>query len=300
MEDRSYAVVAVLFLSALLLGAGLIVWWMQSGPAELQYYDIVSDYDVSGLQIQAPVKFKGVRVGSVKKVELDPKDPEKVRIRIAVIDQTPVNQSTYAEISSTGVTGVTIVALHNKSSQAPPLETSSKHPTILPMQKGLMQEIESRGRALLSQSQQVAHHLNALLDQSNRQKVAQILMHLDRGTKQLVSAEKALLPALRRVGPLTQSLQQTLSQAQALLVTVRTDAKALHRLTHSSNAVANTLSDRTLPQFDRLARHLEETIEQIDALTGELRRNPNSLLYGEHRRPGPGEPGYELGTKHKH
>lgn len=265
---------------------------MQKGRPEAKTYLIISPYDVSDLQIQAPVKFKGVRVGSVKSVELDPRAPNKVRIEISVIERTPVNQTTYAQISSTGVTGLTIVALHNKEANAPPLKTLNKQPATIPMRQSLMQQVESRGSALLSQSQQVAQRLNALLDQDNRAKVAGILNHLDQATKKLVAAENALLPALSRTGQVTKTTQEALVQTKALLAAARSDAEAFRKLMHSSIEVANTVSEHTLPQMDELARHIEEAVAQLDALTSELRRNPSSVIYGEQRPPGPGEPGY--------
>lgn len=293
MENRSHAIVAVIFLVVLLLGAVLVAWWMQRGRPEVQTYLIISPYGISNLQIQAPVKFKGVRVGSVKSVGLDPQTPNKVRIEIAVIDRTPVNQTTYAQISSTGVTGLTIIALHNKKAGAPPLKTSDEQPATIPMQQSFLQQVESRGAALLSQSQQAAQRLNALIDQDNRAKVTGILDHLDQATKKLVAAEDALLPALRRMDPVTKSAQEALTQTKALLEAMHSDAQAFHKLMHSSIEVANTFSKHTLPQFDELARHVEEAVAQIDALTSELKRDPSSVIYGDQRPPGLGEPGYQ-------
>lgn len=297
MESRSHAIVAVLFLVSLSLGAAFVAWWMQHGRPEEETYLIISPYDVSNLQAQAPVKFKGVRVGSVKQVELDPRTPNKVRIEIAVTNRTPVNQTTYAEIASTGLTGLTMVALHNKQASAPPLKTSAEQPATIPMQQSLLQQVESQGTTLLSQSQQVVQRLNALLDQNNRTNIADILDHLDQATQKLVTAESALLPALRRMGPMTASIQDTLAQTKALLEAMRTDAQAFHKLMRSSIGVTNTLSEHTLPQFDELARHAEDAAAQINALTSELRRNPSSIIYGEQRPPGPGEPGYQPGTR---
>lgn len=296
VESRSHVIVAVIFLVTLLLGAVFVAWWMQRGRPEEKTYLIISPYDISNLQIQAPVKFKGVRVGSVKSVELDPKAPNKVRIEIGVTDRTPVNQTTYAQISSTGVTGLTIIALHNKKADAPSLKTSDKQPAAIPMRQSFLQQVESRGAALLSQSQQAVQRLNALLDQDNRAKVTGILDHLDQATKKLVAAENALLPALRRMDPMAKSAQDTLTQTTALLETMRSDAQAFHKLMRSSIEVTNTFSNHTLPQFNELARHVEEAVMQIDALTSELKRNPSSVIYGEQRPPGPGEPGYQPGA----
>lgn len=69
--------------------------------------------------------------------------------------------------------------------------------------------------------------------------------------------------------PVTRSVQDTLTESQALIGALRSDAKSFEKLVHSSLDVSHTLSERTVPQFNELARELEEAVAQINALTSE-------------------------------
>ena len=59
------------------------VLWISSGGAARKDYDTYLAYSsesVSGLNRQAPVKYKGVEVGAVREIELDPEDPQNIRL----------------------------------------------------------------------------------------------------------------------------------------------------------------------------------------------------------------------------
>jgi phospholipid/cholesterol/gamma-HCH transport system substrate-binding protein len=85
----------------LLLLAGLaaaIVWIGRFGQNDQRHFDILFSQAVDGLSKGSSVNFSGVPVGQVEKVELWPKDPNFVRVRIKVENQTPILVGTTASI----------------------------------------------------------------------------------------------------------------------------------------------------------------------------------------------------------
>ena len=87
METKvSYTIVGafVVVLSAAIV-AGVL--WISSGRAAGKNYDTYLAYfteSVSGLNRQAPVKYRGVDVGSVREIGLDPDDPQRVQLVLAI------------------------------------------------------------------------------------------------------------------------------------------------------------------------------------------------------------------------
>ena len=88
----NYAIVGAFVVA---LGAVLItgVLWLASGGALQKKYDLylaIEEESVSGLNLNAPVKYNGVEVGKVRVIKLDPVNPEHVWLILAIERGTPI------------------------------------------------------------------------------------------------------------------------------------------------------------------------------------------------------------------
>ena len=95
MENRSHALAAGLFvlvLTAALAAIGL--WFSKDDGHVLTPYVVTTTGDVSGLKPEAPVRYRGVDVGKVYAIRLDPARPGVIEIRIGVDAATPVTSTT--------------------------------------------------------------------------------------------------------------------------------------------------------------------------------------------------------------
>ena len=95
----------------LALGAALIavVLWLASGGAFQKKYDLyhaIEDESVAGLNLNAPVKHNGVDVGKVQAIELDPLNPERVILLLAIERGTSIKEDTVAVLKTQGLTGI--------------------------------------------------------------------------------------------------------------------------------------------------------------------------------------------------
>ena len=92
MENRAYALAAGLF--TLLLGIGVVAaaLWFSGDTVENQEYLLVSRYPVSGLNAQAPVRYRGVTVGKVVDIRFDPLEPRTILVRDHGADRNAADQ----------------------------------------------------------------------------------------------------------------------------------------------------------------------------------------------------------------
>ena len=109
----NYSVVGafVLILGALLI-AGVL--WLASGGALQKSYNqylAIADESVAGLNLNAPVKYNGVDVGKVRKIWLDPVNPQRVILLFAIERGTPIKEDTIAVLKTQGLTGIAYVEL---------------------------------------------------------------------------------------------------------------------------------------------------------------------------------------------
>src|SRR3990170_933277 len=123
MEPKVNYTVVGLFVT--LLGTALlagVLWLSRTDYRGVydRYYTYMTE-SVTGLSTDSAVKYRGVDVGRVKEIVLNPKNPEEVRIALDLIRGTPVKKDTVVVLETQGLTGIATVNLTGGSRDAPPL-----------------------------------------------------------------------------------------------------------------------------------------------------------------------------------
>lgn len=97
METRSnHVLVGAVVLILLAVLALFTVWIARLGGTKQKEYDIFFKQSVDGLARGSQVTYSGVPSGQVKSIQLWRNDPQFVRVRIEVSQDTPILQGTAA------------------------------------------------------------------------------------------------------------------------------------------------------------------------------------------------------------
>ena len=155
MENKSHALIAGVF--ALLLGAAalLALVWLRGSEDNLREYVVVTKQNIGGLNPQAQVRYRGIRVGKVTDIRLDPEDTSNILITISVTDDLPLTRGTVAKLAYQGVTGIAHVLLIDTGKNPEPLVADHGKPPRIAMIPSLLEEIGDSGSATLRQVQEV-------------------------------------------------------------------------------------------------------------------------------------------------
>lgn len=304
MESKSHALAAGAFVLVVLGMLIALAAWLMSDNSVTVGYEMVTRDAVTGLQEQAPVRYKGVEVGKVTDISFSP-DGE-VRVRLAVSPDTPVTQSTYATLNLQGVTGLSFVQLndHSEGDRAPLAAGPNGVPRI-PLHPGLLSEMSDRAGALVEKTTLAIDRINQLLDDGNQTSISEVLAESAAAMRRLNSLlERSDIPSLVREGnealrsvraaadqvdKAASDLSATARDAKTALHTVTAPGGTLSRLDDSVEAIAAD----TLPRFTRLTNDASRALRRLEGVAGQLQSNPQALLYGNGPiPPGPGETGF--------
>lgn len=314
MENKSHALAAGTFVLLLLTLLAAMAIWLTRDSRQLRVFELTSKEAVNGLQPQATVRFKGVNVGKVTAISLDPKNAGQVLVRIAVNDLAPLTASSFATLGFQGVTGLAFVQLDDAGQSQVPLETSARNPARIPMRPGLLSKLSDQGAQILSQLEETTRRVNLLLAPANQQSLMSAIASLDQAAQsirnvsnesskflpQLVQDANSTLKIIKdtsvRVG---ESADEARRSARAFrTVTERMNAPdgTLDQITASSNTLNSTgqnLNSATLPRVNRTLDEAVRATRQISRAAGAVGDNPQSLIFGNGPvAPGPGEPGF--------
>ena len=308
MEEKvNFAVVGVFVLA---LGAALIagVLWLSSGGAYRRTYDSYQTYmteSVSGLSRDAPVRYRGVEVGRVRRMALAPGHVEQVQLTLDIERGTPVKQDTVAVLRVQGLTGIAYVELTGGSNDSLALQArpGEAYPVIR-SGPSLMVRLDSSITALLTNLNRTGENVSALLDEDNRREFKQtladlrILSHtlaarsaaIDSG---LSSAARALDNAARVSGDLPRLLERMQESANGF-DRMASDIARAGASVRADVAGARTdlrqATDELVPEVRLLVSELRETTASLRRFSEQLEQNPGVLLYGKPAaKRGPGE-----------
>ncbi len=308
MEEKvSFAVVGVFVLG---LGAALIagVLWLSSGGAYRRAYDTYQTYmgeSVSGLSRDAPVRYRGVEVGRVRRMALVPAHAEQVQLTLEIEHGTPVKQDTVAVLRVQGLTGIAYVELSGGSQASPELEArpGEAYPVIR-SGPSLMMRLDSSITTLLTNLNRSSENLSALLDEENRRQFKQTLADLRIVSRTLATRAATIDAGLANAARTLDNSARLSGELPRLMERLQKSADGFDRMTgelaRAGAGAGSTLAgtradlreagDEIVPEVRQLVSELREVTGSLRRFSIQLERNPGVLLYGKPAaKRGPGE-----------
>lgn len=308
MEAKvNYAIVGGFVLA---LGAALIagVLWLSGGGAYRKAYDTYHVYmkeSVSGLSLDAPVRYRGVEIGRVRRIALAPDDIEQVRLTMDIERGTPVKTDTVAVLRVQGLTGIAYIELTGGHRDSPPLvAVSGQEYPVIGTGPSLMVRLDGTLSTLAENLTRTTESLNAAMDEGNRLALKRTLADLEVLTRTAAARSAAIDQALLDAARTLDNTARASADMPRLIESVQRSAQALEKMSNEvagAGASARLTLDETrgdLRQFsgDTLAE-VRQLVAEMRELTGSLRhvaaeieQNPGVLLLGRSTtKRGPGE-----------
>lgn len=302
MESRAHALAAGIFTLLLGLACALAVFWLSGQREATRDYVLVTQGNVSGLNTQAQVRFRGIRAGKVQDIDLDPEDPRNILITIRIKADLPVTRGTTARLNYQGVTGLASVLLEDKGDDPVPLAGSGDDPPRIALQPNFMDNLAENATALMTQMRQVADRTNALLSEQNVRRIGQTLANVETASaglsgslKDLPQVVASLRQALneenmKRLSRTLANLEKVSGEAAPLVASLQGVTQKLDALLAESGG---EITQSTLPRLNVLLQELAASSRQMSRLLDQIEESPNMLIFGrDARRPGPGEAGF--------
>jgi phospholipid/cholesterol/gamma-HCH transport system substrate-binding protein len=111
-SDKHYFIEGLFIIGFSVAAAFFAVWLGSPGRHDDVLYRIHFPDSVSGLAVGDPVKYRGVDVGTVKSMIIDPDNSLLVRVDVRLRKETPVKTDTRASLALKGITGVVFIELN--------------------------------------------------------------------------------------------------------------------------------------------------------------------------------------------
>lgn len=311
-----------LFVVLLGLGIAAASYWIATGGNHTVFirYVIYATDSVSGLNVNSKVLYRGVDVGKVSSIRIDPSDPQRIRVMVDIDATVPIRTDTVAQLRPLGVTGLSVMNLTGGSSDiALHAHNGEKYP-VIPYEPSVFSRLEGGLNETLVTVTKLGKQLEKVLSDSNINAATQSLQNIESLTRTLTEHRSDIeqtLVALREtsqnVSQMTAGGKELMDHGNQVLDHLDQSARGLGKtldlvnraagrvakasdttvtFTQAGTQAVDRLSQQTLPDFNVLLVELQGLSQSMTRLVDNLRSNPSQLLYGRQpAAPGPGEEG---------
>lgn len=319
METRaSYALVGG-FVLFLLAGLAVFAVWLAKLDVDRSFseYEVAFTGSVNGLQEGSVVRFRGVPVGRVASIRIDPQDLALILVGLELRPDTPVREDTVATVEAQGLTGIASIQLSGGTQASPPLvpDDSGRPPRLRAGRSALEQVFESTPE-VLGRIATVLERIDSLLSDENLTNINGIIDDIEVLADRLAEAAPLLASFLAqagdasermriaadKVGGFTDELRGTVAGVEGRLGTLgdrgaevlgelsttarsfRGLATRLDTLVRQTQEPVTDFSQSTLYEFRQLVAELRQLAAAYSRIGKELERDPAGYLLGGQQR----------------
>ncbi|MEA3331801.1 MAG: MlaD family protein [Campylobacterota bacterium] len=319
MNNRvNYTVIGFLVLFGLILMLVFSYWLLKpSAEDETKKYNIHFDESVLGLNLDAPVKYRGINVGKVSQLRINPKNSEQVEVLITILKSTPIKSSTRAKLTSQGITGLSYINLSLGDNGAPALV--AKEGEIYPLIKTEPSFFERFEKSLDTVSTKLSKTLTRtteVLNDENQKQFALVLKraagfmdkmerllsddtvkHFHSSMKNLDSASAKLdtmVPKIESFIDKSVAWEDKISTSFASIMNsylgIKSSMDEIKRAVSSGEFNVKEIAGDVVPTLNNTLLGMQHLMIRIETTLEQYERSPSDILYKQESiKKGPGE-----------
>jgi phospholipid/cholesterol/gamma-HCH transport system substrate-binding protein len=219
METKVSYSLAGIFILTLLACIVFAVIFISSGfgNKEYAYYKVYMKESVSGLNLDSPVEFNGVNVGTISEMKINHQNPQLVELVLQIENDTPITVGTRAKLALRSLTGMTYLLLEDKGTDMRPLEkqTGEKY-AVIATTPSILVRLDTTLTEISNSFRQLSTSFQSLLNKQNLQWIKEIL-NSGRGSLQIIQTQTlpAANDAMQNFGEMSQNLNSLSSEVKA-------------------------------------------------------------------------------------
>ncbi|MDH4944964.1 MlaD family protein [Sulfurimonas sp. C5] len=307
----NYTLVGFIVLLGLMAVLVFSYWMLKpTQEEEVQHYVIYFDESVFGLNLDAPVKFRGISVGKVSNLRINPNNSEQVEVQVTIKKSTPIKDNIVAVLTAQGITGLTYVNLtvgdnhiqevvkiagkdYYVIATAPSIFQNVQKSfgdvsdrlteTLYQTEKLLSDENQEEFMKLISATSSVVGKLDKALDAKTIKHFQNTMANLDIATDKVSYLVDKTAKWEDNVSASLRSIKQSYLKIDSTMTEFKTAMK-------DGQFNFKEISSEVIPSFNSTLLELQESLLKFDNAIKEYERSPSDFLFKrEATKKAPGE-----------
>ncbi len=281
----------------------IFIFWLGKYGLEDKKYDYYTLYfseSVSGLNVESPIKYKGLEVGNVKNIKINPSNSEEIEITISVNAGTPIKQDVKAVLGTLGITGLKYIELEGGDKESALLEENSKGKKIIPTRPSFISTLQLSSKEF----EKILLQATKLLSDENLINISEILKssnqslkNIEHFTNYLVQQEDSLANLINDFSNFATISQDSFKVMSNSASTVKTSAANFQLLSQRliqeverGSFDLKDISKESINNLNEVLQNLNNTLIQAQTLIEKFENSPSDIIFKQQPvEYGPGE-----------
>jgi len=314
----NYTLVGLVVLMGIFLMLGFTYWLLQpKSQKEITQYHINFDESVLGLNIDAPVKYRGISVGKVTSLEINPKNSEQVLVTISILKSTPIKTDTVAQLTAQGITGLSYINLSMGSRTSSNLKVlKGNELPIIMTQPSFFENFEASLGSMSTKISSTLTQTEKLLNDDNQKQISLLLQRtagfMDKLEKSLddetishfQSSVKNIDNVSAKVDKLTPNIDVFLDKSMKWenkiagsfdsimqsYIGIRGSMEEIKRAVASGEFNLKDIAEDVVPTVNNTLLEMQELMIRLDSMMQSYERSPGDVIFKQEEiKKGPGE-----------
>ena len=290
METRASYLIVGGFVLALIAALFMFVIWLGRVQVAREFvtYRTYFTGSVTGLQESAPVRYRGVPVGSVTRIRIDPDNVEQVEVTMDIDREAPIKEDTVASLESQGLTGVGYVLLSGGTQGAPPLRPKpGKKISVIMSRPSDIQRLFTEAPELIDRVNVLVGRATLLFSEHNEQAIADTLDNVRTLTGALAGRSGEMVEAVDEVAAAAKEFRNTTASLDALTESLRGDAQQLTKEASATLASARTFVTDADARVNEVGKDAVPAVAELRQAAASFNRLAQDLeaMVRDNRRP---------------
>lgn len=280
METRPNYIIVGSFVLVVVAGLIAFIAWMVKADIDTEYdhYHTYFEGSVSGLSELSEVRYRGVPVGRVVDVGIDPDNVERIEVLLELERGTPIKEDSVASVEMQGITGLSYVLITGGHHASPKLvpKAGEKHP-VMASQQSRLQEIFTDAPDLLNRTIRLVSAATRLLSDDNISAISATLENVEDISAQMRGTSAKVDTFFDDVAVTAAELRGTASELNKLAGELRGEVQTLSGRADETMVSARNMLEEVRGQASDLGAEAALAIADARTLMAELGETARTL-----------------------
>ncbi len=279
MENKARYTIVGLFVIIFSICLIIFVLWQARynfKNAQAYEYRIYTKNSIAGLNENSFVEYKGLNIGSVKRIGINPKNLEEIEIILEITNNEVIKTNSYAIIESQGITGNKNIEISGGTVKFETLVPTEDSYAVIPLRQSFFDNLTSDAQNITRNVDTLVNNMNKLLNNNNINHISTSLANIENISKNFnktvdkinVLLEKDVQNSFKNINTLTKEWTNVSLEVKKIL---ENDVKGI------LSKIDSTLDESA--NIGKVMTNLENTLEKVDNTLDTLNENGGDILF---------------------
>ena len=292
MESKVNYTVVGLFIVLFSIGITVFVLWLENYGAkeDFRYYKTYMSESVSGLGRDSSVKYRGVDVGTVETIQINPNNSEEVEILLKVKKETPIKTDMVARLKFYGLTGLAFVEIEGGSKESPLMKSENDEIPIIKSAPSAYTRLNDLLPDIAENLSTALVKIDILLNENNLANIQQSVENIKEISLYLKNYEDEIDILLNNSTTASEKVVLLVNKVADSADAIKQMANGIEKSIQQGDYNLREMSSDTFVNTNELLKQIQNLTVELEEVVSSIQSNPREFFFKQTTpKLGPGE-----------